>query len=470
MSDVSTTGEDYAQAIQAFRDSIKSSEPSSPVIVDFDETLWLRNSTEEFLDNIGPKLYVAPLLAVIEIVKPWRLMRLFGFPRERASFVARDWFRLVIVLVLAPWSIIQWRQQAPALAIKYTNSELLDILRSLPETRVIVATFSMDLICRPLIKALLPDCRLISMPLATGPKMRTDGKLKAIQKAVEGKNISSAIFLTDHADHDRDVIAAIPRSFVARSPEALFLRACANDYVPFRYTLAGKHAGRNHVLRVFLGEDFVALALATLPVIAMPLITGLAYLFLIISFFIIFEIGYHENDKLGAEREEAPILTKARLTQLGIMSQLGSWLWGLLFAIPGLCLIIVADVSQWPTSNKPAIWFVILFLAWLFLLILARLIFAVFNRVNERTRATLYLPLQMCKGILIIWVLSLPLHPAGLALILAIPISRWLPYVVYRYGGERKSTPDRIFPHADHVFPLCRNTSCRSVPVVVARW
>ena len=44
-----------------------------PLLVDLDETLYLRNSTEDFIDCARPGLLALLLLRVLEVLKPWRL-------------------------------------------------------------------------------------------------------------------------------------------------------------------------------------------------------------------------------------------------------------------------------------------------------------------------------------------------------------------------------------------------------------
>src|SRR5215468_910271 len=44
-----------------------------PVIVDLDETLYLYNSTEDFIDCAWPGLLALLLLRLLDVLKPWRL-------------------------------------------------------------------------------------------------------------------------------------------------------------------------------------------------------------------------------------------------------------------------------------------------------------------------------------------------------------------------------------------------------------
>jgi hypothetical protein len=44
-----------------------------PVLVDLDETLYLRNSTDGFIDCVWSGLLGLMLLRVLEVLMPWRL-------------------------------------------------------------------------------------------------------------------------------------------------------------------------------------------------------------------------------------------------------------------------------------------------------------------------------------------------------------------------------------------------------------
>jgi hypothetical protein len=44
-----------------------------PLLVDFHETLYLRNSTEDFIDSARPGLLALLLLRALDVLKQWRL-------------------------------------------------------------------------------------------------------------------------------------------------------------------------------------------------------------------------------------------------------------------------------------------------------------------------------------------------------------------------------------------------------------
>jgi hypothetical protein len=70
-----------------------------PVIADLDETLYLRNSTQDFIDCAWPGPLALLLLRVLEVVKPWRLT---GGLRIRSGIVHLG---TVVVALAIAWGV-----------------------------------------------------------------------------------------------------------------------------------------------------------------------------------------------------------------------------------------------------------------------------------------------------------------------------------------------------------------------------
>ena len=85
-----------------------------PVLVDFDETLYLRNSTEDFIDCARPGLLALLLLRVLGVLKPWRLI---------GGIDTRDTWRICAISIFFPWTRWRWRAKVPffANAMSITN-------------------------------------------------------------------------------------------------------------------------------------------------------------------------------------------------------------------------------------------------------------------------------------------------------------------------------------------------------------
>lgn len=418
------------------------------IIVDLDETLWLRNSTEAFLDHARPRLVVASLLALIDVLRPWRLTA--KHKRARATFVWRDWLRVLMILILTPWNYWRWRRDGPEIARAARNEQLLACLERYDQgcgTRglTVVASHGFAAIVAPLVQGLLPGASIVAASLALGWRQRAAGKWAALTARFDKAELRRALFLTDHEEHDADVVRQVARPLVLRWPGARFEPACARSYTPFRYTTKGKHAGRNYLIRVFLGIDCMVLMLASVPVAVAPFTTMLAYLFLILSFFVIFEIGYHENDLLGAEREESPRLTEARVRELGTMVESEAWCAAFLLALPGIVLLAIWEPSGWVGSGGWLGRSAELMVLWGLVLGATRGLFALFNRIDKSSRVLIYLPLQAMKGIGVVCILGLPVSIVGMELLIAQPIARWIPYITYRTSGDWMETPDRLY-------------------------
>ena len=418
------------------------------IIVDLDETLWLRNSTEAFLDYARPRLFVTCLLALIDWFRPWRLTA--KRRRARASFIWRDWVRVTLIVILTPWNYWRWRRDGASIARAASNDALLASLERHDHGRstagrIVVASHGFASIVKPLVRGLLPDAQLVAPPLALGWRQRAAGKWAALAARFNPAELRRSLFLTDHEEHDADVVRQVARPLVLLWPGARFEPACARAYTPFRYTTMGKHAGRNYLFRVFLGIDWMVLALASVPVAAAPFSAMLAYLFLVLSFFVIFEVGYHENDSLGAEREKSPRLTDARRRELGTMVEPEAWCVSVLLALPGIVLLATQDVSGWAGEGDWLVRSAGLLGLWGLILVATRGLFALFNRIDERSRVFVYLPLQAMKGVAVVGILALPITVAGMALLIAQPIARWIPYVAYRMSGVWQETPDRLY-------------------------
>ena len=86
-----------------------------PLLVDLDETLYLRNSTEDFIDCARPGLLALLLLRFLDMLKPWRLTGGNG---------TRDNWRVCAISTLFPWTARRWRAKVPILADRYLNREL----------------------------------------------------------------------------------------------------------------------------------------------------------------------------------------------------------------------------------------------------------------------------------------------------------------------------------------------------------
>jgi hypothetical protein len=92
-----------------------------PVLVDLDETLYLRNSTDGFFDFVRSGLLGLMLLRVLEVLTPWRLT---------GGIDTRDTWRVYTISTFSPWTHRRWRAKVQFLADCYVNHELRATLKA----------------------------------------------------------------------------------------------------------------------------------------------------------------------------------------------------------------------------------------------------------------------------------------------------------------------------------------------------
>jgi len=409
------------------------------LIVDFDETLFLRNSTELFLDSARPAVLAALLCRLVELLKPWRL-----WPRYRDGFAMADWLRLLLVVCLMPWLLGQWRRRAPALAARWLNRELADRLAAGGFSRIVVASHGFACLIEPLLQAMPIQAELVASPLWRGFRARDAGKRALLEARYGRAAVARATLITDHAGHDADIIEAVAEPLVVAWPEARYERAFARTYVPLLYTEKAKHTTHLHILGVFFAKDWMVLVMASALLAPAPLLTALGLAFLIVSFAVLYDVGYHENDQIGSRLEERPILTAERIARFGTVDEAQAWLFATLIALPGAALLAWSGASAWSPGATPLALGSLLLALWLGHLAVTRALFWLFNRIDEKSRMLLHLPLQLMKGLGVVGFLALPVSAAGAALLAANALSFWIPYLIYRMGGVRWQTPDNL--------------------------
>src|SRR5271154_2305200 len=85
-----------------------------PLLIDLDETLYLRNSTEDFIDCARPGLLALLLLRALDVLKPWWLT---------GGIDTRDTWRVCAIATFFPWTRRRWRAKVPYFAERYVNRE-----------------------------------------------------------------------------------------------------------------------------------------------------------------------------------------------------------------------------------------------------------------------------------------------------------------------------------------------------------
>jgi hypothetical protein len=112
------------------------------VLVDVDETLYPRNSTEDFIDCAWRGLLALLLMRLLDVLKPWRLS---------GGTDTRETWRADAVAIFFPWTHRRWHAKVRSLAERYVNLDLKTSLNARAPPPVILTSGS-----KPIVAPLLP--------------------------------------------------------------------------------------------------------------------------------------------------------------------------------------------------------------------------------------------------------------------------------------------------------------------------
>lgn len=382
---------------------------SGPVVLDLDETLWLRNSTEEYLDSIRPRWLVAAVLMVLRILPIWRL---FGSHDD-----AEDWFRVLVCSALFPWALPMWRRRVRRVGPQWLNTELADAIAARPEcaTPVVVATRGFLPIVRPLVESFdLETVDIVACRWWAGRADRRAGKLALLDERYGSAWVESAVVITD-SETDRALLDRCAVPVLYTWPDARY-EPTPRTYAPFAYTELYKRKGQRYVFHIVLVGDVALWAIATTTVAPMGAgwhLIGLALL--AVSFWCVYDIGYLENDRVAERFEDEPVSPDRPLP--GPMYAVSAWLWALGTGIAGVAILRPGEFIKGMTL-------------WLVLLLGLRLAYLLYNHLDKATRPIIYVVLQSLRMLAPLAVV--PVANAGIIALLLCSWSRSMQYATYR--------------------------------------
>lgn len=384
---------------------------AGPLLLDLDETAYLQNSTEDFLDSAQPALVALLLLRLLDLVRPWRWT---------GGDTTRDVWRVRCVATALPWIWRAWQRRVDRLAAEHGNPGLLrQIAARAAPTHVVTAGFRP--IVTPLISALaLPLEGLVAPALSLAD--RRAGKLQLVLDRHGAELLARSAVLTDSSD-DLPLLDRCALPLRTLWPGARYRHALGRVYLPGQYLALIKRPGQRYLLRGILQEDFAFWLLATLGTASLPLLHALGMLALLVSFWAIYERGYVDNDWVAAHWEAAPKLSSAYGRVHVATPALAPWLWA------AACGLLAITLLRWPApvAARDA-------LAWSGVLLATHFGFRAYNRVDKATRIWMFPALQLLRS-----ASFMVLVPVGTAAALALGahvIARWLPYYLYRVGGN----------------------------------
>lgn len=385
----------------------------SHVILDFDHTLFLGNSTEFFIATARPRLLAESIDSAVR-----RLGSLGSQPFT-------DRVRVLAVSLLMPWSVALWRRSAATLMEERWNRPLWEVVREKSTAKVVIASNGFRPLIDPLLRAAIRPCSAVPLIASdlevAGRDIRTEGKVAAIKRDVPGIVWEQTVVVTDSLE-DRGLLLAAGHGVLTRWDEPCFQPRLG--YFPLRYVSRGKYPNQGYVKKLILGQDLVIWI-----VMFCDSLMGLsASLLLFISFYIVYEMGYYENDFKASLLEKNPTSygDNKAYKSYGIHKE--GWVWSVLLGFGG-CLIL---------ENTNAAWS---FAIWIVVLLSTRWCFFIYNRKTPDKRLPYYLVLQSLKNFAGVAVL-LPTS-TGLLLGASHLFQHATTYMVYRCGGDKE-----LFPRA----------------------
>ncbi len=385
---------------------------SGPLLLDIDETAYLRNSTEDFLDTARPGPLALLLLRLLDVLRPWRWT---------GGEATRDLWRVRLVGAVMPWTWIIWRRRVKSLAAEFANQPLLDALiqRSGP---TLFVTAGFQPIVTPLIAALgFPATQIIASRLNT-TEDRLRGKLANTLDVLGEEAVAKSMVLTDSLE-DLPLLDRCARPLRTVWKGARYRRALSHIYIPGQYMTQTKRPGERYIVHGIILEDFALWVLCSILYTQSPVVHLIGLLALLISFWAVYERGYVDNDRMAAYHEQAPKLSDTFGKLEVATPRLQPWIWGAGF---GLVAVFLLDKPGELALRDVA--------AWAGVLLGTHSCFCLYNRLDKASRIWLYPVLQFARSASFTVLVSIDL-PASLALGAHV-IARWVPYYIYRTGGK----------------------------------
>lgn len=379
-----------------------------PVLVDIDETLYLRNSTEDFIDCVWPGLLGLILLRMLDMVKPWRLT---------GGIDTRDNWRVCVISIPFPWTHLRWRAAAPLFAERYVNQELRESLKARTKAPVIL-TIGFKSIATPLLAAMgFAEAQLIAGRMCSFAGRR-NGKLNMATREIGAEMVGRSLFVTD-AVRDLDVLENCARPLRTVWPRARYRRALSRVYLPGEYISLIKRPEERYIYRGILQKHFVYWLLSSIGLAINPVSHVVGLLLLLLSFWAIYQRGYVDNDLVASRYEADPKLSAAFGSVQVATPAMQPWIWAVLAGAAGVAVLDTGIMA-----------FIAYFARWMAVLILTYACFLYYNRLDKMTRMWLYSLLQFARSAAFAFIV--PITPAGVAALGAHMLSRWVPYQVYR--------------------------------------
>jgi hypothetical protein len=295
---------------------------------------------------------------------------------------------------------------------------------------LIIASLGFQPIVTPLVAALgLPrEIRIVAASLATFADRRA-GKLRLVVAALGNEAVHRALVVTD-STQDEALLSACALPLRTVWPRARYRPALSDIYLPGQYLAQVKRPGERYITRGILQEDYALWVLSSVTLAAQPLTHVVALLFLLLSFWAIYERGYVDNDQMAARLEHEPKVSDAFRDGIAATPRWTPWIWALVSGAIGVAVLR-------GVGSQALVGFGI----WTGVLVATYGAFALYNRLDKATRIWLYSCLQLARSAA--FAALVPINLVGAIAIGAHVLAKWVPYYIYRAAG-------RAWPDAPH--------------------
>ena len=381
------------------------------LVIDFDETLYLRNSTEDFIDLSKPGWLAVMILTALDKAAPWRWT---GGSRSR------DTWRVWTVLLFFPWTFWLWKRQCRKTGKKAINPSLFTLIeqRSGP---MVVSSLGFAALIRPVLLAIgcaevpLVACRLLS------PSDRTMGKSVRLANVYSEEAVVGAMVITDSSD-DADLLEKCAEPHLIRWSEAKFERALQNSLHPIYYTTKIKRVSSS-ALRHLVSEDMLLWILISINTSNLNWLSPAAAILLFLSMWSVYEIGYLDNDYCAHKYEKDPVLSEQAKVFLSDRTRIID------FLVYNTISAIVCGAGGLLALGFNKILFNSI--TWSMVLVGILVYYGIYNRSDKISRIWLYAGLQFWRSCALF--LLLPVSAVAAAAGYCYVVSRWIEYLLYRY-------------------------------------
>lgn len=215
------------------------------------------------------------------------------------------------------------------------------------------------------------------------------------------------------------------------------------NHVPLKYAAKCKRNRSNGLPFVAdnVFDDLLTILFAFALISPAPLSVAISIISLHYSMWMIYEVGYFDNDLVSKKKEAEPKVPDRFEKFAGNFSEKSAWIWAASIGFFGCSLVVTSGVhhlapligTEASAGGHKGIGAAVFLLAiWMMFLLMLRGAYHLYNRIDKKTRVLFYVVLQAMKYAFPAIFFYLP--AAGAALVASHILRRWIPYVVYRYG------------------------------------